>query len=74
MLNKNLGDLTPRSQIKESYGLENPKHNSKIAELNLDRRGADKLHDALIQMQEGDTMKIEVFKHGGVNQVRVDHL
>ena len=71
MLNKNLGDLTPRSQIKESYGLENPKHNSKIAELNLDRRGADKLHNALIQMQEGDTMKIEVFKHGDLQDYNV---
>ena len=71
MLNKNLGDLTPRSQIKESYGLENPKHNSKIAELNLDRRGADKLHNALIQMQEGDTMKIEVFEQGGRQDINI---
>lgn len=47
------------------------KDNSKIGELNLDRRGADKLQYAMDQMQDGDTMKIEVFEQGGRQDINI---
>ena len=57
--------------MKESYDLAGSKHNSKIAELSLDRRGADKLQHAMDQMQDGDTMKIEVFEQGGRQDINI---
>jgi len=57
--------------MKESYDLAGSKHNSKIGELNLDRRGADKLQHAMDQMQDGDTMKIEVFEQGGRQDINI---